>query len=179
MPNATRVIRNVELIKVGRHDISTGPWTVTRADLASVAAAHAAGVVSRPVVKLGHTDDRFDGTPAFGVITDVRLAAGGESLVGDLEVPTWLAEAMPMHYPRRSVEAVTGFVAADGTAYPLVLLGVSLLGATAPGISNLAELQELVAASTSRIVITDATGKPHSNTVLIAAARRRRAHRKA
>lgn len=175
----TRVLRGVELVKVGRWDISTGPWTVTRDDLVSAVAAHRAGVVSRPVVKLGHGDDRFDGTPAFGVITDVRLASGGDSLVGDLEVPVWLAEAMPLSYPRRSVEAVTGFTAEDGTRYPLVVTGLALLGATLPGISNLAELQDLVAASTGRVVLTtEAPGKPHSHTVIVAAARRRRAHRK-
>lgn len=175
----TRTVRGVELVKVGRHEVSTGPWTVTRADLASAVAAHRAGVVSRPVVKLGHDDDRFDGTPAFGVITDVRLAAGGDSIVGDLEVPAWLADAMPISYPRRSVEAVVGFTADDGTQYPLVLTGVALLGATAPGISSLAELQDLVAASTGRVVLTtEAPGKPHSHTVIVAAARRRRAHRK-
>lgn len=174
----TRTIRGVELVKVGQHDISTGRWNVTRADLAAAVAAHAAGIVSRPVVKLGHDDDRFDGTPAFGYISDLRLARGGDSIVGDLAVPAWLADALPLHYPRRSVEAVTGLKAADGTTYPLVVTAVSLLGATAPGIANLAELQELVAASTGRVVLTTNSPARTDHLTTIAAARRRRAHRK-
>lgn len=175
----TRTIRDVELVRVGSHDISTGTWSVTRDDLAAAVAAHAAGIVSRPVVKLGHDDDRFDGTPAFGYIADIRLARGGDSIVGDLEVPAWLADALPIHYPRRSVEAVTGLKAADGTTHRLVLTAVSLLGATAPGIANLAELQELVAASTGRVVLTTTDSPARTDHLTtIAAARRRRSNRK-
>ncbi len=175
----TRTVENVELIRVGTWEISTGTWSPGRADLASAAAAFGAGVLRKPVVKLGHVDERFDGQPAFGYVDRVRLAAGGEVLLGDLVVPSWLAEAMPLHWPDRSVEAAQDYQAPDGTRWPLVLTGVALLGATAPGIDSLRSLQDLVAAS--RITLRPKlfrSGTDHGRTVLIAASRRRRAHRK-
>ncbi|WP_354561384.1 MULTISPECIES: hypothetical protein [Gordonia] len=172
-------IRDVELAKVGEWGISTGDWTVTREDLRSAVEAHRAGVLRKPVIKLGHVDDRFDGQPAFGHIENLRLAHGGDTLVGDLVMPAWLAAAAPMHYPDRSVEALQGFRAADGRTWPLVLTGVALLGATAPGIDTLTSLQDLVAASTARITLRPRTPARNTHTVLVAAARRRRATRKA
>ena len=175
----TRTVRDVELAKVGSWEISTGDWAVTRADLQSAVDAHRAGVLRKPIVKLGHTDARFDGEPAFGYIDDLRLADSGNTLIGDLVLPAWLAAAAPMHYPDRSVEALQGYQAPDGRRWPLVLTAVALLGATAPGIDTLASLQDLVAASTARITLRPRTPvRDHRTTVLVAAARRRRTHQK-
>ncbi|CAM3129295.1 hypothetical protein DFJ75_1701 [Williamsia muralis] len=177
----TRTLRDVELIKVGSWDISTGSWAVTAGDLESAVAAHHAGVLRKPPLKLGHIDDRFDGQPSFGHIDDVRVAEDGATLVGDLVVPEWLAASIPVHWPDRSVEALKNFEAADGTMWPLVLTGLALLGATAPGIDTLRQLHDPVAAS--RITLRPgAHPQPLTGTrdraVLIAAARRRRTHRK-
>lgn len=174
----TRTLRGVELAKIGTHDISTGQWQVDADDLRSAVDAFRAGVLRRPVIKLGHTDNRFDGNPAFGYVDNLRLAHSGRSLVGDLVLPTWLADAAPLHYPDRSVEALQGFRDTTGHEWPLVLTGVALLGDTPPGIDDLASLQDLVAASSGRVTLRTPTTPARDHTVLIAAARRRRAHRK-
>lgn len=175
-----KTIRDVELIKVGSWEISTGDWDVTPADLESVLAAHNAGVLRKPVLKLGHVDDRFDGEPSFGHIDNLRITAGGRTLIGDyVGVPAWLADALPAHYPDRSVEGLKDFQAADGKRWPLVLTGCALLGATAPGIDSLASLQSLIAAK--RVTLRPKSvvrQSDTSHTVLIAAARRRRTNRK-
>lgn len=133
--------------------------------------AFSAGVVRKPVLKLGHIDDRFDAEPAVGWVENLRTAPGGAILIGDLcGVPGWLAEAMPTSYPSRSMEAAIDYEDADGTVWPLVLTGLALLGATAPAIGDLAELRDFVAASRA----------PHNVTrdrVRLAAARRARLNR--
>ena len=176
----TSTLRGVELVKVGTHDISTGRWQVDTDDLRSVVDAFRAGVLRKPVGKLGHVDDRFDGTPSFGYVDNLRIASAGRTLLGDLVLPRWLADAAPMHWPDRSVEALQGFRDTTGREWPLVLTGVALLGSTNPGIDDLASLQELVAASSGRVTLRTPTParNNHSTIVLVAAARRRRAHRK-
>jgi hypothetical protein len=177
-----RTIPGVELIKLGTWEASTGTWTVTPDQLQSVIAADAAGVLRKPVIKIGHDDPRFDGSPAFGHLDKLRLADAGRTLVGDyVGVPAWLADAIPTSYPDRSVEALRDFEASDGTVWPLVLTGVALLGATAPAISDLASLQQLVTAK--RITFSSkGVRSPHTlreRAVIVAAARRVRTHRKA
>ncbi|MGK9270327.1 hypothetical protein KXR83_04915 [Williamsia muralis] len=180
--NATRTVRDVELIKVGHWDVSTGPWSPGPADLKSAVAAHAAGVLRKPVIKLGHVDDRFDGEPAFGYVDNLRVTDNGNTLIGDLiGLPAWLADALPLNYPDRSVEALQDVRAADGTTWPLVLTGCALLGATAPGIDSLASLQGLIAArkvTLPALRTQPATSTPDHHLLTIAAARRRRTHRK-
>lgn len=185
----TRTVPDVELIKVGTWNAMTGPWTVTAEHLRSVRDAHQAGVIRKPVVKLGHTDPRFqleenfDAEPAFGHVDNLRLTDGGRTLVGDLlGVPAWLADSMPTAYPDRSVEAHVDFEATDGTTWPLVLTAVALLGVNRPGITDLASLQDLIAATAHggrRIILaaySGGTDRPRA--VSVAAARRRRLHRK-
>lgn len=175
----TRTVPGIELARVGEWEISTGTWTPGRPDLAAAVAAFNAGVLRKPIVRLGHLDARFDGEPSFGHVSRLRLADNGDLLLGDLVLPEWLAAALPMHYPDRSVEAVQDYRAPDGTRWPLVLTGVALLGATAPGIDSLQSLQELVAAS--RIMLRPKASRvvsDHGRTVLIAASRRRRTYRK-
>ncbi|MCZ4535565.1 hypothetical protein O4159_08840 [Gordonia terrae] len=149
-PNAAPAERvtipGVEIARVGSFEASTGPATFTADDFASAVAALAAGVIHRPVLKLGHEDPRFDGAPSVGWVDHLRI--NGPVLVGDLAgVPRWLADAMPTSWPNRSLEGVVGYTDADGRVWPFVLTGLALLGATAPAIGNLAELREFVAAS--------------------------------
>ena len=68
-----RTIPGVELIRCGVWDLSTGPWTVTPADLVAAVAAHRAGVLRKPVVKIGHLDERFDGEPALGHLDNLTI----------------------------------------------------------------------------------------------------------
>ena len=180
---AEKRVTGVELVKVGTWEASTGPWTVTRADIAAMIDAFTAGAVRKPPIKLGHTDERFDGTPSFGFVDTLRATNNGTTLVGDLVLPEWLADAAPMHYPDRSVEAAYDFVDGDGTTWPLALTALALLGEAAPAITSLDSLQDLVAASArTRIALTiPGAGWPDTSyrtTVLVAAARRRRNHRK-
>ncbi|WP_328856363.1 hypothetical protein OG579_13675 [Williamsia herbipolensis] len=192
-----KTIRGVEILKTGTWDASTGPWTVTREQLRSAVDAHAAGVIRRPVIKLGHDDPRFDGGPSFGYLDNLRLADGGKTLVADMcSVPAWLAKAIPSHYPDRSVEGMQDLKTlypdrkidahadvkdTQGTTWPLVITGVALLGATAPAVTTLESLQQLVAAKSVTIAAsfgTTTTGRPRDRAVTVAAARRRRTYRK-
>lgn len=185
MPPNLRTIRNVELIRVGTWSISSGEWTVTADDLTAAVAAHRAGVLRKPVLKIGHTDPRFDGGPALGRIDNLRLTNGGGTLVGDfVDVPAAVASLLPHSYPSRSVEALIDYTAPDGTVWPLVLTAVALLGQTAPGIETLADLSDLygVAASSARRVVVAATPvhpehAVRARAVAVARARRTRTQR--
>ncbi|OZF44275.1 hypothetical protein [Rhodococcus sp. 14-2470-1a] len=184
-----RTVRGVELIRVGRWEISTGVWVVTPADLHAAVAARAAGVGRTPVVKVGHTDPRYDGEPALGTIANLRIVDNGQTLVGDLvNVPAAIAAAMRTAWPQRSVEAFTNYEAADGSRHALVLDGVALLGATAAGIPTLRGLDDVVqlysggrhAAARGQLVrasIGRAAPTPAQRTAVRVAASRRRARR--
>jgi hypothetical protein len=182
-----RTIRGVELVRCGTWETASHPdgWTVTADDLRSAVAAHAAGVLPRPRLKIGHQDPRFDGGPALGRIDNLRTTNNGTTLVGDfVGVPAAIASLLPHSYPSRSVEAFLDYTAPDGAVWPLVLTGVALLGSTAPGIETLADITDLygVAASSARRVVfagafhPDHAAAPRNRTmaVTVAAARRRR-----
>ncbi len=179
-------------MKVGSWEISTGTWTVTAADLKAAVAAHAAGVLRKPVIKLGHQGPMRDAAPALGHVDGLRLTDDGQTLVGDLiNVPARLAAVLASAYPDRSVEALIDYQDTDGTVWPLVLSALSLLGATAPGIDTLRSLQDVTdlygVAASRRITLAsslftdgskkgpDAAGRARA--VAVAAARRRRNHR--
>lgn len=183
-----QTIREVELIKVGHWDPHVAPgadgWTVTAADLASAIEAHRAGIVRKPVVKIGHEDPRFDGGPALGFVDNLRLTDGGNTLVGDLvNVPRAVAKLLPHAYPDRSIEAYVGFTDQAGTTWPLVLSGLALLGGEAPGIETLRSLQDVgalygVDIAAKRVVLpTNHGARDRARTVAVAAARRRRTQR--
>lgn len=190
-----RTIPGVELVRTGRWEITTGPWTVTTGDLLAAVAAHRAGVIRRPVLKLGHIDDRFDGEPAIGAVDNLRVTDAGHTLLGDyVGVPAWLADVMASAYPDRSVEAIRDYVDARGTTHRLVLTGVALLGVTAPGISTLRSLADVgalfgvpVAASApagGQPVILRASTRPtltaeNRRPIAVRAAAARRRHRNA
>jgi hypothetical protein len=157
-----RTIEGVELARVGTYDLSTGPMTFTREHLASAVENAGQGAAAR--IRIGHQDPRFDGSPAIGRVANLRLDDDGDLLVGDLvDVPDWLADALPDIYPGRSIEAR---VRDDS----MRLTGLALLGATAPGIDSLADLERLVAAAGAHATIVhgqDADG--HEITVALPA----------
>lgn len=129
-------------MRVGNWDASTGPVKITRADLAAAAAA--APGLPDPVLKLGHVDPRFDGTPAVGKVKNLRLSDRGNCLLGDLvDVPRWLAANLAEHYPNRSIEAVANFET-NGATFRFVVTGLALLGASWPAVTNLQSLQDLI-----------------------------------
>lgn len=186
-----RTIPGVELIRTGTWDLSTGPWEVTPADLLAAVAAHRAGAVRRPPVKIGHVDARFDGEPSYGYVDSLRIVDNGQTLVGDLVgLPPMLADLIPVAYADRSIEGVQGFVDASGQAYSFVVTAVALLGAEQPGVTSLRSLADVgqlygldVAAATGQRVVrlhTTAPGVTDTRRrVVVRAAAARRRHRRA
>lgn len=140
---ALQTIPNVEIARVGTWQTSTGTWVCTPADIQDAVRAAADPTFRTPVIKLGHTDPRFDGEPAFGVIKNLRASDDGQVLLGDLTgVPAWLAERMPTSYPTRSIEATMDVTTPQGVRYGMVVSAVALLGVTLPAIQSLAQLRE-------------------------------------
>jgi hypothetical protein len=137
-------ISHVELLHAGSYDISTGPATFTTDDLAAAVGALDCPAVRRPLLKLGHTDPRFDGEPAVGWIDNLATAEGGRTLVGDyVGMPGWLGDVITSAYPDRSVEGRYDFRCQTGHTHPFVLTAVALLGVTAPGVGTLGSLQDV------------------------------------
>ncbi len=131
----------VELAKVGRHGCLTGAWDCTPQSIADAVAAAGDGQWRAPVIKIGHTDPRFDGQPAVGTIRNVRASADGQTLLGDLVgIPQWLDDILPSAYPSRSVEGVANEVSASGQQYKFRLTGLALLGVEPPAIESLADV---------------------------------------
>lgn len=141
-----RTVRNVELLKVGRYDISNREgWTVTRPMLASILSAFRDGGVRRPPLKLGHVEDEV-GQPSIGWIDGLRLTDGGDTLVGDyVGVPGPLAANLKGLFPTRSVEVADNWTAPNGRVFPAFLAAVALLGAEDPGVPTLKSLNEVTA----------------------------------
>lgn len=149
---ALSTVRDVELAKVGTWHASTGPWQCTREQLADAVRAQDDPAFRPAILKVGHVDPRFnagedadyDGEPAVGRVTNLRLSADGTTLIGDYEqVPTWLAEILTAAYPSRSVEMLVGVRTHAGVEYSAVLTGVALLGVQAPAIESLEDVAHL------------------------------------
>jgi hypothetical protein len=146
---ALETIRGVPIARVGTWSTSTGRWVCTREQLDDAVRASKDPSFRRGVLKLGHTDPRFngpdvDGNPALGRLENYRVDASGEVLLADLVgVPGWLAKVLNSAYPSRSVEASLGVVTADGNAYAMVVTGLALLGETAPAIESLGDIAAL------------------------------------
>ena len=154
---------NVELMHAGTWSASTGVHTFTADDFAYAVAALECPAVRRPILKLGHTDPRFDGEPAAGRVDNLHTESDGHSLVGDyVGMPGWLATpdingdtVIASAYPDRSVEGQWDYECALGHVHPFVLTGVALLGVQEPAIGTLTSLHDVgamygVAASSAR-----------------------------
>lgn len=137
-----RSFLGVELVKTGTWSAQTGEVTITRADLAAAVAAQRH--FPTPVLRLGHQDPRFDGSPALGKVKNLRLSDAGNTLLGDLiDVPQWLAHDLHNTYPQRSVEGLFN-TTANGHHFRFVVTGLALLGSEPPAVSTLKDLQELI-----------------------------------
>lgn len=154
---------NVELMHAGTWSASTGVHTFTSDDFAYAVAALECPAVRRPILKLGHTDPRFDGEPAAGRVDNLHTESDGHSLVGDyVGMPGWLATpdingdmVIASAYPDRSIEGQWDYECALGHIHPFVLTGVALLGVQEPAIGTLTSLHDVgamygVAASSAR-----------------------------
>jgi hypothetical protein len=138
-------IPGVELCAVGvAWPASTGDVTFTAEDLAAAVAAQDDPHLRTPVLKLGHTDPRFDGEPAVGRVENLRLSDDGMTLLGDLTgVPAWLAKVFPSAFPSRSIEGAFNVVTAGGGKHRFILTALAVLGVQAPAIEHLADIQAL------------------------------------
>jgi hypothetical protein len=142
-------VKNRELMKVGRWSVfnggdENGVFEVTPELIQSAIKAHEAGVLRKPVVRLGHNDPRFSGDPAVGWIDNLRVSEDGTTLYGDhVGVPQWLAEIMPSAYPSLSIEGFYDYTAPNGEAHDFILTGLGLLGATAPAMGDLKSVQDV------------------------------------
>lgn len=134
-------IPNVELVKTGHWELSSGPFDCTALDLIAAVAAQDDPAIRVPILKLGHIDPRFDGEPAIGRVTNMRVSADGQTLLGDIEgVPAWIADIMPSAWPSRSFEGYQDYSTGNGNNHKFVLTALSLLGVTLPGIETLADV---------------------------------------
>jgi hypothetical protein len=190
MPVDVRRVPNLELLKTGRWDGLNGEFEFGPEHLASAVEAHEAGIIRKPVVKLGHTG-MGDASPALGYVDRLRLTDGGMTLVGDLAgVPKAVATLLPRAWPDRSIEGYMEFTDDTGRVWPFVLSALALLGAAAPAVRTLKSLQDVaelydVAAAHRGRPVTIAASAFHPadldahrrRAVQVAAARRRRTHR--
>lgn len=138
----------IELARPGKWKLASGELDVDARKLDD-AARFANREGARPgYLKIGHTDTRFmagDGEPALGWLHNIRLEEDDEGhvLLGDLhDVPDWLKEAIPRHWPDRSIEGYADYEH-DGERYGLVVDGLALLGVTPPGMSSIKSLRDL------------------------------------
>lgn len=137
-------VPGVELMRVGKWNLSTGEWECTEKEIAAAIEAHEKGILRKPVIRLGHNDPRFSGDPAVGWLDNLRASEDGQALIGDMVgVPEWLAEILPSAYPSRSIEGLYDYTAPDGSEHEFVLTGLALLGATRPGVESLQSLQDV------------------------------------
>jgi hypothetical protein len=162
----TVTVKDREIMKVGKYDLSTGDFECTPELISAAVEAHKAGVLRKPVIRLGHNDPRFSGDPAVGWVDNVRASEDGQTLYGDLVgVPKWLADNMPSAYPSLSIEGMHDYTAPDGSGHSFILTGLALLGATAPGISDLKSVQDIFDADPVAAAIGEIGGTPVKFTV--------------
>lgn len=138
-------VPDIELMEVGEDWLcSTGVFTITMEDLQSAIASQADPFVRTPIIKLGHTDPRFDGAPSLGRIENLHLSENKQTLLGDLVgIPRWLAECMASAFPRRSIEGHFAMTLRSGNEWPFVLEAVALLGDAYPAIGCLEDVKML------------------------------------
>lgn len=147
-------VPNVPIVSTGTYQLASGETTFTAEMLQDAVAAASDATIVSPRLKLGHSDPRFaeavasgelDGEPAFGTVENLRLSEDGQTILGDYNnVPEWLAESLPSSYPGRSIEGGWNVTAASGRTYRLVITACALLGVTWPGVTSLADLQEVL-----------------------------------
>lgn len=138
-------INDVPLLRVGTFNASTGEFSADRAMLAAIVRAWESGYTNDPVLKLGHQGHKAsdDSGRAYGQVTNLRLAEGGDVLLGDyVNVPRDLANELPSAYPYRSVELALNVTRRDERGdvvdtYEAVLTALALLGDTEPAVAGL------------------------------------------
>lgn len=143
-------IEDVVLVEVGMDlPASTGPITFTAKKIDAMVEAYSHPSLPRPRVKLGHQDPRYnnpvpyDGTPNFGFVESLRK--DGIQLIGDITVPEWMGEILPIAFPSRSIEGWHD-VELTGRKYAFCMTALALLGVYWPGVLSLEDLPLLAKA---------------------------------
>lgn len=162
MPVEYVTVSDVELGAIGLDwPAGGGTLTLTLEHLVDcMVAANDDPLIRPPRIKLGHTsmqpnadglavlgdfDPFWNGAPAFGTVRNLRLNDHGSRLLGDLvEVPDWLATAIPSAWPNRSCEWVPDVQTEGGRRYSMVITACALLGEQEHAIRSLADVQRLV-----------------------------------
>ena len=150
-------VTGVPLMRTGTWDASTGEISITQDMLQACVEAAESGLLDLAVIKIGHTDERFDnpefmqdGNPAYGQVDNLEVIEedGTHTLYGDfINIPEELAEIMASAYPYRSVEMDFGAQLLDENKkvtaeFPAVLTAVSLLGEAPPAVSGLGAIHQ-------------------------------------
>lgn len=141
-------VEGVEIVQTGiEYPLASGPHTFTVEDLQDAVDAQNDPAIKQPRLRLGHeglNDPDWDGEPAIGVVSNMRLEQSGHKIVGDYEnIPEWLALALPSAYPGRSIDGEVGVVTNTGNSWGLVITGLALLGVRWPGVSTLEDIKAL------------------------------------
>lgn len=152
-PVALKNLPDVELVALGTWMASTGKTVITDDDLRAAISALDCPGVHNPVIKLGHDEPdpdgqhmRWDGEPAVGWISNMRLSDNEAKILGDYTgVPAWLIDVMPSAYPQRSVELRRDFLCQIGHIHPFVITAVSLLGVYPPAVGVIKSLNDVQA----------------------------------
>lgn len=142
-------VPQIEILEVGEEwETSTGVFDFVPEDLVAAIESQEDPAVRTPVLKLGHTDPRFDGQPSLGRLENMALTNNGMTLVADLVgIPLWLAQIMASAYPRRSIEGGFNYTTKTGNTWDFVLTGLALLGDAYPAINTLEDVQALFGAT--------------------------------
>ncbi len=149
--------RRVHLAKAGVWELAHGgrqKFTVEDFRDAVAAWQDPSVGLSEATLRRGHDDPRFDGDPALGRVTNLRVE--GDSLYGDFEdLDDEFASKVHAKYPQRSIEGVRG-VTIGGKRYGLIVTGVALLGQTPPAMFGLARLPEPIATAEPELIAASA-----------------------
>lgn len=142
-------IPDVPLVSTGTYHLATGEHTFTEEELRAAVEALSDKAVHPPRIKIDGLAETWveaehGGEPAFGHVENMRLTPDGQTILGDLKVPGWLADSIEWAYPARSIEGPLGWTTATGKTHELVITAVALLGVDLPGVSTLPDLQELL-----------------------------------
>lgn len=141
---ALATVPQVDIVAAGQWNLSTGPATFTKADLAAAVEASRCPAVGAPVIKLGHVDTRFDGEPAVGRVQGMALSTQGNKITADLAgLPGWLPAVLPSAYPSRSIEGSWDVKCSIGHVHPFVISALALLGVVAPGVGVLGSINDV------------------------------------
>lgn len=169
-------IEGVELCSTGFWQFSSGPRWLEQKHLEAAVEAQDDPALKTPIIKIGHTDPRFDGNPLFGTIVNLRLSENNQTLLGDYVIAASLAPMVAKApddsgdppYPDRSIEGWFDQKTASGKEYAFVLTAVALLGEQAPAIEDLEDIVGIFTSEDAFVAAANAGTREQGNKMLLA-----------